>query len=52
MAAIPCDDWRELAEAARKEQDSEKLIELVTELNRVLEEQGRKSIYSRTKNGV
>jgi hypothetical protein len=31
--------WKEIAEAARKEHDPEKLIQLVTELNRILEEQ-------------
>lgn len=29
-------DWRALSEAASREQDSEKLIRLVEELNRVL----------------
>jgi len=31
--------WKEIAEAARKEHDPEKLIQLVSELNRILEEQ-------------
>jgi len=31
--------WKEIAEAARKEYDPEKLLQLVTELNRILEEQ-------------
>jgi uncharacterized membrane protein (DUF106 family) len=31
--------WKEVAEAASKEHDPEKLIQLVTELNRMLEEQ-------------
>ena len=37
MSTARSDDWREIAEAARKEYDPEKLIALVTELNRVLE---------------
>jgi hypothetical protein len=32
-------DWRLLAERARVEMDPEKLLNLVTELNRILEEQ-------------
>lgn len=31
-------DWRQLAEAARQEQDPDRLMKLVAELNRVLEE--------------
>ena len=31
-------DWRELSEAASKERDPQKLLELVTELNQVLKE--------------
>lgn len=31
-------DWKELSEAASREQDPEKLIELVEQLNKVLEE--------------
>jgi len=30
-------DWRELSEAASREQDSEKLLDLVQQLNEVLE---------------
>jgi len=29
--------WKEIAEAARKEHDPEKLLQLVTELNKILE---------------
>jgi len=38
MNAVVCKDWRELSEAAAGEQDPEKLMELVEELNRLLEE--------------
>jgi hypothetical protein len=37
MAAIRYRDWRELAEAARREKDPKKLLALVEELNRALE---------------
>jgi hypothetical protein len=37
MAAPGCHDWRQLAEAARDEQDPEKLMQLIEELNRQLE---------------
>jgi hypothetical protein len=44
MPTIPGKDWRELAEAAHKEQDPDKLIDLVRQLNRVLQDQAlRKS---------
>lgn len=39
MAGNMPDDWRELAEAVRYEQDTDRLIQLVDKLNRVLEEQ-------------
>ena len=32
-------NWRELSEAAAREQDPERLLELVEQLNRALEEQ-------------
>lgn len=32
----PLQDWRVLSQAASREQDSDKLIKLVTELNRAL----------------
>jgi hypothetical protein len=35
-------DWRKLCEAAAKEQDPEKLMALVMELNKALEERGRR----------
>lgn len=31
-----CDDWRQLAEAARSEEDPKKLMQLIDELNRKL----------------
>jgi hypothetical protein len=31
-----CDDWRALSQAASREQDPEKLMQLVEQLNRVL----------------
>jgi len=38
VAAIVSDDWRQLAEAARDEQDSKKLRQLVEQLDRELKE--------------
>lgn len=35
------DDWRQLAEAARDEQDPRKLMELIDELNHRLERRAR-----------
>jgi hypothetical protein len=35
---LPARDWRELSEAASKEHDPKKLMELVTELNEVLKQ--------------
>ncbi len=37
MEAILCTDWRELSRAASQEQDPTRLMELVAQLNRVLE---------------
>jgi hypothetical protein len=39
-------DWRLLAERASKEKDPDKLMSLVSELSRMLEEQQRKSFNS------
>ena len=39
MARPNSPDWRELSKAASQEQDSEKLMELVHELNEVLKRQ-------------
>lgn len=41
MAEHAKKNWEELARAARDEQDSEKLILIVEELNRVLDEQSK-----------
>jgi hypothetical protein len=38
MTEPNCHDWRQLAEAARNEEDSGKLMELIQQLNRVLDE--------------
>ena len=38
MTTYVCKDWRELSEAVSRESDPKKLLELVEELNRVLEE--------------
>jgi hypothetical protein len=37
MAALTYHDWRELAQAARDEEDPERLMQLIEELNRALE---------------
>jgi hypothetical protein len=47
MPAIVPHDWRQLAEAARDEQDSKKLRQLVEQLNRALKERAR-SLHQRT----
>ena len=39
MARPSISDWRELSKAASQEQDSEKLMKLVRELNEVLKRQ-------------
>jgi len=41
MSATTGDDWRQLAEAARDEEDPKRLMQLITELNRRLEERTR-----------
>jgi hypothetical protein len=40
--AVRSGDWRQLAEQATKETDPDKLMSLVLELNRVLEESPRR----------
>ena len=37
------DDWRSLCEQASKESDPQKLLELITRINRVLEESHQRS---------
>jgi hypothetical protein len=39
MTTVVPKNWRELSEAAAREQDPEKLLQLVEELNKVLEEE-------------
>jgi hypothetical protein len=38
MTEMNCHDWRQLAEAARDERDPGKLMELIQQLNRALDE--------------
>jgi hypothetical protein len=38
MARVLCNDWRELSEAASREQDPQKLMELIEQLNQALED--------------
>jgi hypothetical protein len=47
--SLAAKDWRELSEAASKEHDSKRLLELVKQLNEVLHrrEQERKQIIDR-----
>jgi hypothetical protein len=41
MSTVLCKDWRELSEAASQEQDPKKLMELVEQLNKVLDQRER-----------
>ncbi len=51
MTEPDCHDWKQLAEAAGKEKDSEQLMELIRQLTRALEEHmknpGRQSSEAR-----
>jgi hypothetical protein len=38
MTELDCHDWKQLAEAARDEEDPKKLMELIQRLNRALDE--------------
>jgi hypothetical protein len=38
MTEIGCHDWKQLAEAARDEEDPKKLLDLIQQLNRALDE--------------
>jgi len=38
MTELDCHDWKQLAEAARDEEDPVKLMELIQRLNRALDE--------------
>ena len=42
------DDWRVLCELASKEEDPEKLIELIVKIDNALEERNHKSRYHET----
>ncbi len=47
MTEMPGHDWKELAEAARDEEDPKKLMNLIDRLNRALEEHV-KDLYPRS----
>jgi len=47
MTEMPGHDWKQLAEAARDEQDPKKLMTLIDRLNRALEEYV-KDLYPRS----
>ena len=38
MTELDCHDWKQLAEAARDEEDPKRLMELIQRLNRALDE--------------
>jgi hypothetical protein len=44
MTEMDCHDWKHLAEAARKEEDPKKLMDLIEQLNHALEE-SMKDLY-------
>ena len=48
MPTVEVQDWKTLSEAASREQDPEKLIQLVEQLNRILlqRETQRKQLHS------
>jgi hypothetical protein len=47
MTQENCHEWRRLAVAARDEEDSQKLMDLIEQLNRALDEH-TKSLYPQT----
>ena len=47
MTEMPGHDWKQLAEAARDEEDPKKLMDLIERLNRALEEH-MKNLYPRS----
>ena len=47
MTEIDCHDWKQLAEAARDEEDPKKLLDLIQQLNRALDEH-MKTSYPRS----
>jgi hypothetical protein len=50
MTQLLCKDWRELSEAASQEKDPQKLLELIEQLNKVLEQRERDSSKYRPPN--
>lgn len=44
MTETNCHDWKQLAEAARDEEDPKKLMDLIQQLNRALDEH-MKNLY-------
>ena len=43
MTDLGCHDWKQLAEAAGNEEDPKKLMELIEQLNRALDEHMKNS---------
>jgi hypothetical protein len=41
MSEVLCKDWKELSEAASREQDPQKLLELIEQLNKVLDQRAQ-----------
>jgi hypothetical protein len=41
MSEVLCKDWKELSEAASREKDPQKLLELIEELNKVLDQRAQ-----------
>ena len=54
MAATQPKDWRKLCEAAAKEEDSHKLMELVSEINKALDERDlkREGVFRNEEDGM
>ncbi len=47
MSDLESKDWRELSEAASREQDPQKLMDLIRALNKALERREREENYRR-----
>jgi hypothetical protein len=41
MNEVLCKDWKELSEAASREKDPQKLLELIEQLNKVLDQRAQ-----------
>jgi hypothetical protein len=41
MSEVLCKDWKELSEAASREKDPQKLLELIEQLNKVLDQRAQ-----------